>query len=719
MEKDYNSIAVNQEIFTIDDAKEAAKQLFESQVDDFYALKNEKWYKHLLNAITFGSDRKKKVIKDIRSLSKLQTIFMRVYCENYKDLDSQLNEIIENVAKTNESVKKIYVNYIVGVKSQQSILDLSQLEQDILLLLLCSYSSNNGNNDNLKKYRAGIARTIGRGIPQGEFTPEKLEKIKSSEVIYRLIVEMCAIDGGLDDFSIPDNIYEAIDYLTISNKAKESIQSQVREELDNFGVDYLIEKYGASEEEDIIDEDVDLTDEGADNEDFATIIIDKEVRIAEGQQQIYKNKEILIHANVICEGELLFDNCTLKYNDCAIPGKIQIKEKGKLNITGCTFICLSYKDDYFFECDGEVIIKYTKFLDCSYLFKASKDFYVEHCEMVNCAMYLFELDACDKSRIIICKNKIIQNDWKQFYKERLRGGGYTMITVYSGRSYGGIVEFNNNIIKEMPGFAEIFKAKAQGLVSSSLIYIESDSKWMSITQSTFINASGGINASNIEECYFKGCKKPIIISCTNEHSKIENCIFEECEDVISEDKSAAIIRSCQFISCKNRLIDCQYAFDGGVIVDSCVFKNVQNDFNGEDSRLYAAWNKSALKFERSKSIESKENRIVNCYFDGVEMKKAFLIAADGKERPREDTVISVYNCSFSHCVTQRESKKLIREYFTYCGLFNKEKSVHATQISYCKGLDKINSEGSKAENLSINYTSSSGRTIGADLTLLE
>lgn len=144
MSNDYNSIVVNQELFTIDDAREAATQLFNAQVDDFYALKNEKWYKHLLNAITFGAGRKKKVIKDIRSLSKLQTIFMRVYCENYKGLDKQLNEIIENLSKTNESVKRLYVNYIVGVRSQQSILDLSQLEQEILLLLLCAYQSVNG-----------------------------------------------------------------------------------------------------------------------------------------------------------------------------------------------------------------------------------------------------------------------------------------------------------------------------------------------------------------------------------------------------------------------------------------------------------------------------------------------------------------------------------------------------------------------------------------------
>jgi hypothetical protein len=105
MNENYDSIVVNKDVFTVDDARDAAKQLFEVQVDDFHALKDEKWYKHLLNAITFGSDRKKKVIRDIRSLSKLQTIFMRVYCENYKGLDAQLNELIDNLSKTNGSLK--------------------------------------------------------------------------------------------------------------------------------------------------------------------------------------------------------------------------------------------------------------------------------------------------------------------------------------------------------------------------------------------------------------------------------------------------------------------------------------------------------------------------------------------------------------------------------------------------------------------------------------
>lgn len=711
MNKDYNSIVVNQDVFTIDDAKEAAKQLFEVQVDDFYALKNEKWYKHLLNAITFGSNRNKKVIKDIRSLSKLQTIFMRVYCENYKGLDSQLNEIIDNIAKTNESLRKIYVNYIVGVKSQQSIMDLPPLEQDILLLLLCSYASNNGNEDSLKKFRAGVAQTIGRGIPQNKFRPELLEQIKSGEVFYRLIVEMCAIDGGLDDFSVPDNIYAAIDYLTISNKAKENIESQIKNELDNFGVDYLVTKYG-KEDENLFDDDIELSDENEVDEDFAISAIDKEFRIPEGEQKIYKNKEILIHADVHCDGEIIFDNCTIKYNDSALSGIIHIGEKGKLNITGCKFVCLSYRDSFLFNCDGEVIIRNTKFTDCAFLFSASKIFIVEHCEIVNCASKLFSLSPDSGSQIKICHNKIMQSDLKQFYKDNLSRIIYqAMIKLSSWYKSNNVLQFNNNTVIEEPGFEEIYKEKYQ-----NFMYIEAD--MMIITQSTFINTTGGIYSRNIDECYFKGCKNPIIFPVfENESTEIKNCIFEECENVI-EGRGGTTIENCQFVSCKNNLIDCDNAYEGGVTVDTCIFKNVKNDYDGEDSNLCAAYAASALKFRRSKKATSKVNDIHNCCFDGVDIKKAFLIAPDGYENPW-DTVISVRKCAFSHCVTKRESKKLIREYFTYFGLFNKEKSVHATDISYCTGLDKLNSEGASPDNLSINYTSSSGRKIGADETIYD
>ena len=85
MNENLSRICVDKTIFTIEDAAKAAEQIFESQEADFYKLKNEAWYKHLINAITFDSYRKKAIVKDIRSLSKLQIIFLQIYLQNYKE----------------------------------------------------------------------------------------------------------------------------------------------------------------------------------------------------------------------------------------------------------------------------------------------------------------------------------------------------------------------------------------------------------------------------------------------------------------------------------------------------------------------------------------------------------------------------------------------------------------------------------------------------------
>jgi hypothetical protein len=712
MNENYDSIVVNKDVFTVDDAREAAKQLFEVQVDDFRALKDEKWYKHLLNAITFGSDRKKKIIRDIRSLSKLQTIFMRVYCENYKGLDAQLNELIDNLSKTNESLKKLYVNYIVGVQSQQSILELSQLEQDILLLLLCTYVSINGNDELLKKYRAGIAQTIGRGLPQGDFKPEMLEQISKGDVFYRFIVEMCAIDGGLDDFSVPENIYEALDYLTISKRAKDSIENQIRNELDSFGVDYLTSKYGKAEDT-LLDDDLELADEDAVDEEFATIIIDKDVNIASGNSQVYKNKEVIVRANVNCEGELIFDHCTIVYNDTAMISTIKIEEIGKLTITGSTIQCMSDNKDrrrteeYLFNCWGKAEIQNCKLIDCSYLFAARKEFYITDCEFMDCADHVIRSSVGDVD-ISITNNTIRQNGLKPFYRENL-GELRAMISV----QHASKAQFNNNVICEGSEFSNLYKE-----AYTKFRYVESDN--MVISQSSFLDITGEICTKEIVECYFYNTRKFGIqgevnyVGCQDAIS-VDNCVFEKCEDILDAGNNSKVI-NCQFVSCKNRLIKGDLADAGGILVKDCLFKDIANDSDASSDMIdmMLAVKDSSLVFRRNEHYNSKENRVEHCTFDGIGLNGAFLIAVDQYERPYDDTVVNISDCTFSHCETKRQCKDIIREECNYYGVFNKRQTLRCVKISNCYGLDKINTEGCSAVDTSINFTSTYGRHIGAD-----
>lgn len=715
MNKNYNTITVNQDEFTIDDARIAAKQLFEVQVDDFYALKNEKWYKHLLSALTFGADKKKKVIRDIRTLSKLQTIFMRVYSENYKGMDLQLNELIENLSITNESVRKLYVNYVVGIRSQQSVLELSQLEQDILLLLLCSYTSSGVNEDKLKKYKSEIAHVIGRGLPQGEFKSEMLEQVNDGELFYRVILEMCAIDGGMDDLSMPDNIYEAINYLNISNKAKENVENQIRRELNSFGTEYLEKKYGAVED-DLLDDDIELVEEDTIDEIETTVVIDKEMRISEGNIKVYKNKEVRVHANIICEGELVFENCTIIYNDNALQACIKIMENGQLGINGSTIKCMSYKEEYLFECQGRVIIKNSKLVDCAYLFRvfSYKEFYISECEIMNCASCVVNISMNESSKASICNNMIRQSELKSFYCEGLSTSRRAMFEAVSWKSeLNTNFQFNNNIIEELESFSALCRDE-----SSKFIYIESNV--MLITQSSFFNTTGIITAGGISECYFRGCKN-VIETCGREwlgykKIQIDNCIFEKCQDIITCGGNSKIT-NCQFVSCKNKLVNTDWDYDGGVIVENCIFKSITNDFEGDGMRM--AVENSALWFKRGKRSDSKENEVCHCTFDGINMKKAFLIACEGYEKPRDGVVVTVSNCNFSHCQTERKSKKLIREFFSYYNALKKEKEIKATKIVKCTGIERFNSEGYLATDLSINYISTFGRKIGAESSITD
>ena len=257
MENNINAIVIDKNEFTIEDAREATKSLFGVQVEDFYALKNEKWYKHLLNAVTFGSNRKKKVIKDIRTLSKLQSIFMHVYYNNYKDMDSKLNEVISSLEETNQVVKKLYVSCVIGIQSKEKLESLSEIESSILLLALSEYEARDEMEvSKLKAYRANIANALGCGLPQGKFKSEHFEKVNASEIVFQCMAEAAMLCGIMDVPSMPAIIKLAIDDLNISANKKVKIFEHVKNEVECFGIDYLYEQYDKTNLENLIDEDV-------------------------------------------------------------------------------------------------------------------------------------------------------------------------------------------------------------------------------------------------------------------------------------------------------------------------------------------------------------------------------------------------------------------------------------------------------------------------------
>ncbi len=241
-------INVDSTLLSADDLREAAQSIFAVQDADFQTLKKAKWYQRFLRAVTFGTGDKKKIITDIRSLSKLQQLFMLVYQKHYAALDNQLNQIIDDLRMTNKNIEKLYYSTVIKIKPQERIADLSELDKNLLNLFLSEYSSMNGKNGDFRRYRAGIGRATGiLSLPEGDFAPDLLEKAVSAETFYRCALELCAIDGELDSFELPEVIYQSLQYLSLSQMKKNAIMDNLQREIRTFGTEHLPYKYGESD----------------------------------------------------------------------------------------------------------------------------------------------------------------------------------------------------------------------------------------------------------------------------------------------------------------------------------------------------------------------------------------------------------------------------------------------------------------------------------------
>lgn len=739
MDNAINSIILDKNEFTIEDAKEAAKQIFETQTADFYEIKEEKWYKRLLNAITLGAGRKKKVIKDIRSLSKLQTIFMRVYSEHYKDVDAQLNALIDNLSQTNIVVKKLYETCVLGIKPQAGIEQMPMLDREVLLLTVANYKSVNDKENELKKYRASLAKAASINMPEGQFNTELLEKVDTVDVFYRCMAEMRAIDES--DF-MPETIAVALENLNISNNAKKKIDELVSIEVDSFGIGYIVNKYSDGEED--IWGDVELTlvdDEKAQTAEAETLVesssiedampigeyedevISNMLHINRGEVKRFKNKNIHIQKYIKCEGVLEIDNCVLYYNENDFSDEISFdlydSEDTGLYIRNSIVICEGVDEKVFINAPAHtcktVVFENVIFVNCSYFFKGVvHDLRIKKCRLENCGDNFIDVkveegDSCD-----ISENVIIQNDVSKFcldyYKKDISGKLFSVVRCTRGCD-DRVIFSDNTVIEE-----ESFRKAGNFKYDNSIMYAYIEGI---IQKCTFIGISRGIWANVIKECKFEDSSAAIsgfYSGYTVKMKTIDNCVFDGCTNVITTCKGLKI-SNCQFVSCYDEIIH-PTDYDGGVDIEFCEFINVKNGAirfsNGYLPSMFGIKSEHAcIVFTRSESRDSVSNHMTKCIFDGVELDNNFLIMATDSYKEPRGKVATIEDCDFRNCTTKRASGKVIKEHIVYEALFGKEKDFLAVTIQNCRGLDKINKEGCSAETAITRTVSTTGNAIGS------
>ena len=259
-----------------EDLMKMAVDIFQESKTSLEELKKQPWYKKFLNSLIFQKGNRKYELKNFTNLTDLIIVFLKVYVQELKDQNTALNNIVENVIKTQEAVKKIYNRCVLKFTDLGNIVE---LKNDVdaskyLVSFLTMFNNDLGLDEesynSLKAYNLAIKNYLGVLVVNKIEDVSTIEFInnKYHDVFYRCALEQCVVTNSYDKenecFDFPESVLAALNYLNVSRNKTQELQNLVRNELENFGKQSFIDKYSISNE--WIDQDeLDLVEEQENN----------------------------------------------------------------------------------------------------------------------------------------------------------------------------------------------------------------------------------------------------------------------------------------------------------------------------------------------------------------------------------------------------------------------------------------------------------------------
>ena len=182
--------AAENEQETFETLMTAAREIAQSQEQDFQALKDRPWYKSLLKTLTFSnsSEQKKLLAKDISSLSKLNEITWRAL---YLLSKSSANMAAQNAANIEQllrqqgvlfdSVKRI-VEQVINAQSRSrrksSLQSLTEQNRNLFAGTLYTLSKQMPEQPEFaRQYLSRLLPVLNIHAPEDDIAPEELETL--------------------------------------------------------------------------------------------------------------------------------------------------------------------------------------------------------------------------------------------------------------------------------------------------------------------------------------------------------------------------------------------------------------------------------------------------------------------------------------------------------------------------------------------------------------
>ena len=664
--------------------KEAVQKLSNASEDQFESIKKEKWYNHVFDMVTFSQKGKKRLAEQIGTLAQAQQVLIELLLR-LSENDNQISQIVadslEDIRRIQEQniyllsrIKKLE-DFSLGIKPDNDIRQLSDNDKRVLSACLYDLSQKEDSpSEAQQKYANNVLSFIGTDI-QMENPWSVIEKL--NEDSRRRILSCCMEYIFLKDCSEDsfDDYEDYIDEFDFGNKTIKLLQGQISSFYKLRGAEGFISKYVSENYEAIEDFfSIELDDEIQEGD---TEIIERSdemissiLQIPKGETKVFSNKNIHISAFINCEGEIIFDNCIVNYNESKESDEITLNKGANLKLVNSTVMCMGGDPRYFIQCQGNnnVLINNCTFVDCSYFLSSTEgiDFLMSESSLVNCYEGFLNCSSWQRCEIVgntISIDKI--RDFNRNIEFEGTSGLWRASCMFKLSQYSDDedVVFENNTIKQLEGYED----------KDYFSLIEGTPK---VIKCTFLNTTIDTHGKYFSECRFENCSRCIEGDKTwsDKNVLVDKCDFVRCRYAIKS-REPILIRNCTFRECNGTIIE------GSVSIEFCNF--IDNEYVVDKQSIFSVDNPSLILFVKE-DYSNEQCHLKKCRFENCKVTDAYIVAPKVYSKTKKKFGF-IADCDFVNCISNKGLFYFDSNYFT---LFtDKEKiSKDLIDVRNCRGV---------------------------------
>ena len=423
-------------------------------------------------------------------------------------------------------------------------------------------------------------------------------------------------------------------------------------------------------------------------------------RVTDSESYTFSNKKIDLINDIVCTGELFFDNCEILYHKNS-DGKIKIAANARLSFKNCIFRC--------FDCDEEnplfdiaeekdernaypiVYIADSIFYDCTNIIVGNWNtilyrLTIERSNFYNCFNLIDYAHIKTKCLISDCVFKM--DKVPDFYKNNPKNEIKELIYIKEGDFV-----LNESKVYAEQEFVNIKNERKE--IGSLFSLLRNERKF-------FFRGNGSDNTFTVNACCFIGnieCLENVnvISDCIFERSldsihsykepSIQNCKFNQCAKAITG-SSGTKINSCVFdgaIEDSPLIILGEFGGNSGGCIENCLFKNIQVI---NHNRIFSSFRIGFYFDDES----PRRQCIRNCTFENIihespdkDFKDNYLIACPYGQGKLKGDLIRLESCEFIAC--EGPLVNCEREWWE-SGVFNdREGKSRVVTFDNCTGID--------------------------------